>query len=397
MRKIKIYFNITCRSIIILAIILFATISLRLSPSVQAAPFTCEPAFYQSLTGTLKKLDPETGQYTTVGNTALYLNAIGYNTEDNYIYGINNDPGGSTLMRIENDGSYTDLGLPTGLPSTGSIIGDFDHSGNLYVLTGTPLSSLYRIDITADTATEIPLSATFSANDAAYINGFLYATNGTSLFQIDVSTGTLTTAALDLPASTYGAAWSTVDDRLYFSQNLSGVIYEVTGYGTISPETTAVLQGEGNLVGNDGASCSLAPTVILDLVAQNDTASTSYNTAIDIPLSTGVLVNDIGSELTVTGFTQPANGVVNVNPDGSYTYTPNPGFTGIDTFLYTVTDSVNNTATATVSITVAPETPSAGSIGPDRSSTVVLILFVVTAGSVITMAYLKRKKLLLKQ
>jgi hypothetical protein len=373
MNKLKKNINRMSELILALAIVLFAVATLARSPTVHAAPFACEPAFYQAMTGTFKKLDPETGQYADIGSTALYLNAIGYNTEDNYIYGLNNDPGGSTLMRIEHDGSYTDLGLPTGLPSAGSVVGDFDHTGNLYVLINSPNSSLYRIDITADTATEIIMSDTLSVNDFAYINGFLYGTSGTSLYRIDATTGTVTTTALGIPSAVYGAAWSTVDDRLYFSQNSSGVIYEVTGYDTVSPDATAVLQGDGNLVGNDGASCSLAPTVILDLVANNDSASTSYNTPIDIPLNTGVLVNDVGSDLTVTDFTQPANGTVTVNSDGSYTYTPNPGFTGVDTFQYTVTDSVGSTATATVSITVAPEIPSAGGLKMKLLSTVLTL------------------------
>src|SRR4051812_21723048 len=40
---------------------------------------------------------------------------------------------------------------------------------------------------------------------------------------------------------------------------------------------------------------------------------------------------DLGS---VSGFTAPANGTVTNNPDGSFTYTPNPGFTGTDSFNY---------------------------------------------------------------
>lgn len=395
MNKLKKIINRTSGLILPLAIVLFAATPLVTSPIVHATPFTCEPAFYQSLTGTLKKLDPETGQYTTVGSTPLYLNAIGYNTEDNYIYGLDNDPSGTTLVKLEHDGSSTDLGLPIGLPSAGSVVGDFDHTGNLYVLINSPSSSLYRIDVSAGTATEITMSNSITINDFAYINGFLYGTNGTSLYRIDTTTGTVTTTTLGLPSATYGAAWSTVDDRLYFSENSSGLIYEVAGYSTITPDATAVLQGDGNLVGNDGASCSLAPTVILNLVANNDSASTPYNTPLDVPLNTGVLVNDVGSDLTVTGYTQPANGTVTVNPDGSYSYTPNPGFTGVDTLQYTVTDSVNNTATATVSITVAPEIPSAGNLDTTRLSAM-LILTVISAGAVMLAIYLKRKKLFLK-
>jgi uncharacterized repeat protein (TIGR01451 family) len=41
-----------------------------------------------------------------------------------------------------------------------------------------------------------------------------------------------------------------------------------------------------------------------------------------------------------------------LQPDGSFTYTPNPGFSGVDTFVYRVADSTGRTATATVRITV---------------------------------------------
>lgn len=357
MNQLKIIINRTSGLILALAIVLFAATALVTSPIAHAAPFTCEPAFYQAMTGTFKRLNPETGQYTDIGSTALYLNAIGYNTEDNYIYGLNNDPGGSTLMRIEHDGSYTDLGLPTGLPSTGSVLGDFDHSGNLYVMVNSPDSSLYRIDITADTATEIIMSDTLSVNDFAYINGFLYGTDGTSLYQIDVTTGTVTTTALGIPSAVYGAAWSTADDRLYFSQNNSGVIYQVTGYSTINPDATAVLQGDGNLVGNDGASCSLAPTVIIPVTAVDDTATTPADTPLVVSAPNGVLKNDSPDTITVTSNTQPVHGTVIINPDGSYTYTPNPGFSGTDTFNYTVSDTLGNSDSATVTITVLAAPP----------------------------------------
>src|SRR5262249_62264372 len=54
----------------------------------------------------------------------------------------------------------------------------------------------------------------------------------------------------------------------------------------------------------------------------------------------GVLVNDTGSPLTIVANTNPANGTLKLNGDGSFSYTPKPGFTGTDTFSYTVSDSV---------------------------------------------------------
>ena len=45
-----------------------------------------------------------------------------------------------------------------------------------------------------------------------------------------------------------------------------------------------------------------------------------------------------------------------INPDGTYTYTPNPGFAGEDTFTYTICDNGTPALcdTATVTIQVIP-------------------------------------------
>jgi hypothetical protein len=76
--------------------------------------------------------------------------------------------------------------------------------------------------------------------------------------------------------------------------------------------------------------------------------------------TTGVLSNDYdmdGQPLTAMLDTQPANGSVTLNPDGSFTYIPNPTFVGTDTFTYHVFDGTANSSTATVTLTVQPTTP----------------------------------------
>jgi VCBS repeat-containing protein len=68
-----------------------------------------------------------------------------------------------------------------------------------------------------------------------------------------------------------------------------------------------------------------------------------------------VLANDTdqdGNTITATKVTDPANGAVTLNGDGSFTYTPNAGFSGIDTFAYKVSDGQAESNTAAVSITV---------------------------------------------
>ncbi|MEJ8282708.1 Ig-like domain-containing protein [Curtobacterium citreum] len=68
----------------------------------------------------------------------------------------------------------------------------------------------------------------------------------------------------------------------------------------------------------------------------------------------GLLANDLGSDLTVTGSTKPAHGDVVVAKDGGYTYTPTAGYSGPDSFTYTVTDGNGGTDTVTVTVQVAP-------------------------------------------
>ncbi|MEM9784862.1 MAG: Ig-like domain-containing protein [Pseudomonadota bacterium] len=65
---------------------------------------------------------------------------------------------------------------------------------------------------------------------------------------------------------------------------------------------------------------------------------------------------------------QPSNGTVVDNGNGTFTYTPNPNFNGVDTFTYTVTDSAGAADTATVSVTVgavndAPEAQDVSAAG----------------------------------
>lgn len=85
----------------------------------------------------------------------------------------------------------------------------------------------------------------------------------------------------------------------------------------------------------------------------NDVAQTPVNTPIDIP----VLLNDTDPDndpLTVTTITNnPDNGTVTINPDGTVTYTPDPGFTGCDVFAYSVCDPSGFCAQAEVGVEVS--------------------------------------------
>ncbi len=84
-----------------------------------------------------------------------------------------------------------------------------------------------------------------------------------------------------------------------------------------------------------------------------------YSTDEDVQLSVGapgVLDNDSdpeGMALTVTSWTNGANGAVSGQPDGSFIYTPDSNWNGTDSFQYTVEDPAGNADTGTVTVTVA--------------------------------------------
>ncbi|WP_321529807.1 tandem-95 repeat protein [uncultured Desulfuromonas sp.] len=86
--------------------------------------------------------------------------------------------------------------------------------------------------------------------------------------------------------------------------------------------------------------------------AVNDATTTDEDTSVIIP----VLNNDTdldGDTLSVESVTQGQNGQVQINEDGTVTYTPNENFNGSDTFTYTITDGQGGTDTATVTVTIA--------------------------------------------
>jgi len=86
-------------------------------------------------------------------------------------------------------------------------------------------------------------------------------------------------------------------------------------------------------------------------VAVDDTYVTNENSARVMDVLANDSDPDAGDVLAVDNLTQGTNGSV-VNNGTDVTYTPDPGFTGPDSFTYTVTDGNGGFDTATVDITV---------------------------------------------
>lgn len=158
----------------------------------------------------------------------------------------------------------------------------------------------------------------------------------------DTEGGTLTVTSVTQPAN--GTAT--------IAAGGSSVTYTPTPGYTGGDSFTYTVTDDGGATASATVTVTTANTAP---TAVNDTGSGNQDTAITV----AVLANDSdpdGTVLVVAGATNGANGTTTVNPDGTITYTPAAGFSGTDSFDYTISDGCA-TVTARVTITVDPTTP----------------------------------------
>lgn len=124
---------------------------------------------------------------------------------------------------------------------------------------------------------------------------------------------------------------------------------------------------------SDGAGGTASAMVTVTVGAIND-PPTAYPKTVSTPYQTAVVVTMTGSDLetcelsfTIVGF--PTNGGLSLKTDlgcaagtpqtdsATITYTPNLGYSGLDSFTYKVNDGTADSATVAVSITVNPPPP----------------------------------------
>lgn len=156
---------------------------------------------------------------------------------------------------------------------------------------------------------------------------------------------------------------------------------DITGRLTANPSFTPDSLGEYTLsLTVDDGDPAVVPTpdnVVVKAnatpVAVNDSYSVIRDTTLNEPTVSGLLANDTdgnGDDLIIVrdaSDTGPTNGTLTLTPpdleNGSFSYVPNPGFEGTDSFTYRVNDRSNIlppyvsnaiSAPATVTITVNP-------------------------------------------
>ena len=97
-------------------------------------------------------------------------------------------------------------------------------------------------------------------------------------------------------------------------------------------------------------------------LAYADVFSAAQNTPLSVG-APGVLTNDTGiptpTAVAIAGGATAQGGTVTLNTNGNFLYTPALGFTGVDTFNYTVTNGLtpNDTAQVTINVDAPPSAP----------------------------------------
>jgi Bacterial Ig domain/Fibronectin type III domain/Protein of unknown function (DUF642) len=187
--------------------------------------------------------------------------------------------------------------------------------------------------------------------------------------------GQVAQAALVPLASTMSLtlAWNPVPEtniqgyRLYVgtASNQYAQVYE-TG-NTVSFSVGDLVSGQTyyfavKAVAANGAEGEGSEELIVPVSSRPKATFDTFAGSIDERLTIsapGVLANDTDMDSTrlyAALVSSPANGTVVLNPDGSFDYTPNTGFTGKDPFVYQVSDGVHFSDTAVVEIVVKEPT-----------------------------------------
>ncbi|MFZ1425973.1 MAG: DUF2341 domain-containing protein [Geminicoccaceae bacterium] len=155
--------------------------------------------------------------------------------------------------------------------------------------------------------------------------------------------------------------------------NDAGSTLSIAGYTTptfgtlvLNPDQSFTYTPPADFVGNDGFTYTvrdaLGGTAAADvtiIVMRPNTAPTASNDSAQTLAGDSVVISPLandndadGDAFGIIGIDAPGHGTIAVQPGQSIRYTPETGFSGIDSFTYTIGDGQGGVGTANVTITV---------------------------------------------
>ncbi|WP_277053958.1 Ig-like domain-containing protein [Pseudoalteromonas marina] len=353
----------------------------------------------QLLANTQVLVTPSHGSVTmTESGDFTYQPALNFNGEDAFSYQIINELGRTdtavvaitinpindaptalnNTYNISNDGTLTvsapgllgndsDVDLdeltvdvaPVNEPLRGQLTlfadGSFEYQGEPN-MQGEDSFQYKVIDNQGGEATATVFIVSTNTNSAPVANNDSYNVNEDNTLVISAENGVLSNDT-DPNGDTF-----TVDDTFIVAPTHGQLLLSIDGSFSYIPDANfnGVDQFQYAAIDSQGASATATVTVIVNSqpdnpVAQNDAYQFSRNNLFSVSAESGLLANDFNietGELTVdtAPVTEPQNGTLNLNSDGSFTYQPNADFSGVDSFSYSISNEQGLTATAQVTL-----------------------------------------------
>ena len=264
------------------------------------------------------------------------------------------------------------LALEEDVP-TSVVLGatDVDSTNLTFTITTNPAHG--QLSGTAPNLTYTP-DAEWNGSDS-----FVFTANDGSLSSAPATVSITVSAANDAPVAASQTVSGDEDTNIPVTLNatdaegdtLSFAITTQPSHGTLKQNAGAVVYrafddwsgtDSFGFTASDGQSTSDEATVTVVVRAVSDVPiarADAYDAVEDVVLTVafpGVLGNDAsadGKTLRAVLKSQPANGSVVLNADGSFNYTPDANWNGSDSFSYAASDGTLESAPVTVSLAVS--------------------------------------------
>ncbi|MDB5340240.1 MAG: thrombospondin, partial [Planctomycetaceae bacterium] len=306
---------------------------------------------------------PDSFTYTITdidGDTSIATMAITVTSVNDVPVAVND-----TLLVLEDSGTTNGDAALNDTPSA--------DGGNVWTLT-TPATGGVAVVNPNGTYTYTP-NANFNGADS-----FTYTITDTDGSTSTATVAVTVTAVDDVPVAVADTL-SVAEDSGTTSGNLAtndipsgdgGNVWSLTtpainGVAVVNANGTYTYTPNANYNGADSFSYTItdadgdtSTAIVAITVALVDDVPVAVNDTLTVAEDSGLTTGNLATNDTPSGdggnvwtlTTIAANGVAVVNPNGTYSYTPNANFHGSDSFSYTVTDIDGDTSIATVAITV---------------------------------------------